>query len=182
MSEGIISAMTLWARRSLLLCALGGARSLLVVSLLTGDTVVTVSGHLAPLSCVATSPANGLFFTGSLDRTVRVWQVAECVPPRMLSTGVVDDPALAALEERVASLPAPARLGSGARQALRGLSSLLSAYIHLSPRWRHGRITGFFDGRRYLSEPPPDADMAAMGVEVAFEDASVQVTRYLISI
>ena len=89
-----------------------------------------------------------------------------------------EDPTLHALEKRVTmqrggNSSGPGKLGSGARQLLRSLCSLLSAYVHLSPRWRHGHISAFFDGHKYVSEP--QSEQHTVGVEVTFEDASVQV-------
>ena len=88
-----------------------------------------------------------------------------------------EDPTLHALEKRVtmqrSAGSGPGKIGSGARQILRSLCSLLSAYIHLSPRWRHGHISAFFDGHKYVSEP--QSEQHTVGVEVTFEDASVQV-------
>ena len=88
-----------------------------------------------------------------------------------------EDPTLHALEKRVTmqrgSGSGPGKIGSGARQILRSLCSLLSAYVHLSPRWRYGHISAFFDGHKYVSEP--QSEQHTVGVEVTFEDASVQV-------
>ena len=66
LSEGIVSSMTLWARRSLLLCTLGGSTVVHVMSLLTGEAITTFAGHIGVLTCVAINPTHGLIFTGAV--------------------------------------------------------------------------------------------------------------------
>ena len=70
LNEGIVSSMTLWARRSLLLCTLGGSTVVHVMSLLTGEAITTFAGHIGVLTCVAISPTHGLIFTGEADRYI----------------------------------------------------------------------------------------------------------------
>jgi hypothetical protein len=134
---------------------------------------VTLSGHVLPLTCLTVCPTHGLILTGSADRTVRLWRADECIAHRLASVGAFDDPSLHALEQRVTAQRGGSKLGSGTRQMLRSFSSLLSAYIHLGPSWRVGRVTAFFDGEANVAEVAQPT--AAAGVEVTFEDASVQV-------
>ena len=170
MSEGVVSSMVLWARRSLLLCTVGASDDLHITSLLTGDTVFTLSGHTDHLSSLSISCSIGMIFTGSLDGTVRVWIADECIPHRLAAFGTYDDPSLHALEKKVTKATG---LGTGTRQVLRNLSTQLSSRLRLVPHWRHGRMISFFDGTRHSKEPQISSH--SVGVEVVFENGSVQI-------
>ena len=170
MCVGTVNQMVLWARRSLLLCSLWGSSDLHIVSLLTGDTVTTLSGHTDSLSCIHVSQPLGLIFTGAADCMVRVWLADECIPHSMAALGAFDDASLYALESKVAH---SSTVGGGARQAIRALSSKLCMKLGPTPHWRRGRIVSFYDGQQHSTEPL--IERHSVGVEVVFEDGSVQL-------
>ena len=172
MSEGLVSAMVLWARRSLLLCTLGASHDLHIISLLTGDIVVILAGHTDNLSCLSISCPTGLILTGALDGIVRVWIADECVPHRLAAVGTFDDLTLHSMEKKIVQPVGPA-LGTGIRQTLRNLSSQLASRIQLTPTWRRGKICSFFDGARHRREP--HIEQHSVGVEIVFENGSVQI-------
>jgi serine/threonine protein kinase len=170
MCVGTVNQMVLWATRSLLLCSLWGSNDLNIVSLLTGDTVTTLSGHTDSLSCIHVSHPLGLIFTGAADCMVRVWLADECVPHSLAALGAFDDASLYALESKVAH---SSTVSGGARQAIRALSSKLCMKLGPTPHWRRGRIVSFFDGQQHSAEPL--IERHSVGVEVVFEDGSVQL-------
>ena len=172
MSEGLVNSMVLWSRRSLLLCTIGASHDLHIISLLTGDSIITLAGHTENISCLSISCSIGLIFTGSLDGNVRVWIADECIPHRLAAFGTFDDPKVHHLEKKVAQ-PMGHIAGTGMRQILRNLSSRLSSKVRLTPIWRRGKIASFFDGTRHRKEP--HVEQHSVGVEVVFENGSVQI-------
>lgn len=165
---GAVSAIKVWTQKSLLLCTIVGGDSLHVISLLTGDTVAELNGHIGPLTSLAMYPLTDQIFTGSEDKTVRIWKALDCIPHRLALIGGFDDPAMNRLEKRVTK----ASVGPGSRQLLRSLILRLNSSLGLRPHWRRGRIVSFFDGKKCSGVPPPETH--AVGIEVAFADASVQ--------
>ena len=170
MSVGTVSHMVLWARRSLLLCGLHGSNSVHVISLLTGDSVATLVGHTLPLSCLSISTHMGMVFTGSCDCTVRVWIADECIPTRLASFGTFDDPALHALEKKIAQSRV---LDAGGRQSIRIVASQICSRLRLTPQWIKGKIVTFSDGSGHHSEPR--TGQQSQSVEVVFESGCVQM-------
>ena len=170
MCLGTVSHMVLWARRSLLLCGLHGSNSVHVISLLTGDSVATLAGHTLPLSCLSISSPMGMIFTGSCDCTVRVWIADECIPTRLAAFGTFDDPALHALEKKIAQSRV---LDAGGRQSIRSVASQICSRLRLTPQWMKGKIVTFSDGSVHHSEPR--TGQQSQSVEVVFESGCVQM-------
>ena len=169
--SGAVQSMKLWAHKSLLLCTVVGSEKVHVLSLLTGDSLIELVGHYGDVTCMATSLKNNLIFSGSADKTVRVWQASQCIPFKLAIIGGFDDPSTVDMEKRVTAVGGS--LGPGSRAVLRALVTQLNSRLNLSPKWRHGRISGFFDGKKYSNTVVASAVIA--GVEVVFENASVQL-------
>jgi Ca2+-binding EF-hand superfamily protein len=168
--NGVLSKTIIWAKKSLVLCTIIGNKSLLVLSMLTGDPIVELSGHTSFLSCMSLHFPNDLIFTGSIDKTVRVWKVNECIPLRLANTSSVDNNSnISKLEKKITSMT----LGTGSRQVLKTLSSIICSNLGILPAWRNGKITSFYDGNIYYDEDISSGP--TIGVEVLFENATVQV-------
>jgi hypothetical protein len=60
-------------------------------------------------------------------------------------------------------------VGSGSRQILKALSTLICNAFQLVPSWRVGKVVSFFDGKKYSN-----SDYTA-AVEVVFPNSSVQL-------
>lgn len=167
--NGIIAQLILCASKSIMIASIAGSKSIHVLSMLTGDTIVELAGHLAYLTALQVEKTSDLVFSGSADNTVRVWRASECIPHRLATVGSLDDPALNQLERRISGY----NIGTGSRQAIRSLCQLLYQRINLAAKWRRGKITAFFDGNQYLAET--DRDGHSPGVEVLHENGTVQI-------
>ena len=112
----------------------------------------------------------GMIFTGSCDCTVRVWIADECIPTRLAAFGTFDDPALHALEKKIAQSRVLDAVG---RQSVRNVASQICCKLRLKPQWMRAKIVTFYDGSGYHSEPR--AGEKPQSVEVVFENGCVQM-------
>ena len=81
-----------------------------------------------------------------------------------------DDPEIKFLESKITASKA---LVLGSRSNLRYVTDCICSTLALKPRWRRGIISSFFDGANYKVDARNEA--LVLGVEVLFEDASVQI-------
>jgi hypothetical protein len=167
--SGAVSSLVVWSAKSLLVCTVVGSDVLSVISLLNGDLIVQLAGHISPITSLAASLSAGVVATGSEDKTVRIWRASECIPHRLAVLGAFEDVAVSRLEQRVVSTS----VGPGSRQILRTLASQLSARLKLQPAWRIGKVVSFFDGKRFSGQPMIEQLTAV--VEVCFENSLVQL-------
>ena len=171
---GAVSSLRIWSQKCLVLCTIVGSDKLHIVSMLTGDPVIELQGHSGDITSMSLAVPQGIVFTGAMDKTVRIWQGSSCIPYRLATIGGFDDPSMVDMENRVTSGGGGAGgVGAGSRQVLRTLSTQLNSALSLVPQWRRGRISSFYDGKKYLKEAPIDVQLSA--VEVVFENASVQM-------
>lgn len=168
--NGAVTAMEVNSRRCLIFCQIAGSHSLSILSLLTGDVIMELSGHADAISCFSSHVASNLLFTGSEDRSVRVWKTAECIPPYLAITGAMGDHNTRRLEHKITHTPT---VGAGSSRVLRNLYTHLCARLRVLPRWRRGVVSSFFDGHKYVKDAAATQHTAA--VEVVFENATVQL-------
>jgi serine/threonine protein kinase/WD40 repeat protein len=164
---GALTAMAVDSRRSLLFCQIAEQHTLAVVSMLTGELLMELAGHTDAVSCFSTHAASDLLFTGSEDRSVRVWKTAECVPSFLAVSGAASDPGVKKLEHKVTHA---STVGAGSTRLLRNLSTHLCARLRVQPRWRRAVVTSFFDSHAYATESPASQMLTA--VEVVFENGT----------
>ena len=167
---GSVSLIVLWSRRGLMLCSLFGSPDVHVVSLLSGDALTILSGHAGTLTCISIDHIHGVVFTGVSDGHVRVWVADECIPHRLTSTSVTSDPSLAAMENMVTRSAVP---GTVSHQTMRTLSSRISSKLKLSAQWRRGKIVSFYHPSQSCCYSSTEQN--SLGVEVVFEDGSLQI-------
>eukprot|EP01032_Pedospumella_encystans_P012538 gene12538-14500_t len=167
---GALTRMEVNSRRCLIFCQIAGSPNVVVLSLLTGDAVMELTGHTEAITCFSTHLPSNLLFTGSEDRSVRVWKSAECIPAYLAVTGATGDASVRKMEQQITH---SSTVGAGSSKLLRNLYSHLCARVRAGPRWRRGVIVSFFDGQKFTLEAGA-AHMLA-GVEVVFENATVQL-------
>lgn len=164
---GAVTAMALISARSLLFCQIAGLHTFAVVSILTGDLLMELAGHTDAITCFATHAPSELLFTGSEDRSVRVWKTTECIPPFLAISGAASDRGLKKLEHKVTHA---STVGAGSTRLLRNLFTHLCARLRVQPRWRRAVVTSFFDSHAYSTEAVTSQMLAA--VEVVFENGT----------
>lgn len=168
--NGAVTSMVVNSHRCLIFCQIAGSHNLSIMSLLTGDVIMELSGHTDAISCFSSHTATNLLFTGSEDRSVRVWKTAECIPPYLAITGAMGDHNTRRLEHKITHTPT---VGAGSSRVLRNLYTHLCARLRVLPRWRRGVVVSFFDGHKYVLDAVASQHTAA--VEVVFENATVQL-------
>lgn len=143
--HGVISKMILWTKKCLLLCTIVGSNNIHAFSLLTGEPIIELEGHLGPLTCIEKIGAEDMLMSGSADCTVRVWKASNCIPHRLAVAGGLDDPTFAQLEKRICGTS----MGVASRKAVLALAEELLARIPIEAKWRRGIVTGFFHADQY---------------------------------
>ena len=167
---GALTAMAVNSQKSVILCQLAEQHSISILSLLTGDIVLELSGHTDVISCFTLHSKSDFLFTGSEDRSVRVWKTTECIPSRLAVTGTASTTGTRKLEHNITH---SSTVGTGSMKLLRNVFTHLCARLRVQPRWRKGVIVSFYDGHKYSTET--SAAQLLAGVEVVFEDSTTQL-------
>lgn len=186
--HGVVCDMQLLATRSVMVCRLLGGSAISVVSLMSGDVLTELAGHCEPISHLTFCRSVGSLFSGSHDSSVRVWLINDCIPSQSdikLSIGPADS-ATARLENVIANALSSntGNVAAGSMKVLRKLFTHLSARLHVTSRWRRGRITGFVSDKQYSSVPRHSSTSQPLSecVEVTMENAAVVLISNFMSI
>ena len=165
---GLITSMHIWSAKSILLCQVSECPDIRILSMLTGDFLTELKGHIQPISCLMSYRKEDILFSGSADGSIRVWRASDCILHAHAATGALDNTSLNELEKKVAQMPVGRPLGSGSRMAVRSLLTRLQSILNLSPRWRQCIISGFYDGKKYRSDGS-SIPVDSLGIEVSFK-------------
>ncbi len=160
---GVISDLSVFTKKSLLICKVVGSKSLMVMSMLTGEPLLDLLGHTAPVTCLLTHEKSGYIYSGSSDATVRVWRSDDCISHRLAVAGF-EDASTKKVESRLTKVVAPST-----KHSCKSIFSLLCSALKVAPRWRSGKICGFFDGDEFY-----DVMNDMCSVEVMFDNGCVQ--------
>ena len=171
---GVIENILFWSEKSILICSLFGYSTIHAIDMCTGALVAELAGHTSMLSTVSLVPDYGAIISGSKDGSLRVWRAQDCFPSLYFHTaGQTEDTVLASLEGSVTRDNVTGATSRGSTILLKALSLKLCASLGISPKWRYGIISGFFDGKSFQSSVPPRQQ--TMGIEVVFADSYVKL-------
>jgi len=172
--DHLIAGMKVVAARSLLLCMFHNNRIIQILSLLTGEKIMDVVGHFSSISCVTLSLQFDMIFTGSLDASIRLWRMSELLPLKyaniVSSSQTSSDSSLILAETKVVQIGASTNINV---QAIKSFYTQLCLKLKVRNRWMVGKVIGFSDGKS--SSHRVLIDKSPVGVEVVFEDLTVQM-------
>ena len=178
---GLMVSFDILSQRSLLLCLLYGSKNIKIVSMLTGELIVDVSGHSDVISCIISERRNFTLFTGSVDSSIRVWRLDDILPYNSTSTIssqlISTDHSLQASENRISQSSVVPRNTS---HMSRTLFTQLCSCLKVRPTWMQAKIIGLYDGNVALSKGV--SDQSHFGVEVVLSNAAVQMVSNRISL
>jgi WD40 repeat protein len=170
---GVITQLHVLSSRSAIICRVAGSNDIRIISLLTGELINDLKGHTANISCLSLRRLEDCIISGSSDCSLRVWRISDSILSSSSAAGAVDDPILNALETRVASQMAPVTSAPVGRNMYRTFMTRLMSILNLSPRWKVGIISGFFDGQDYKENFNDSSEH--FSTEVVLENASSQL-------
>eukprot|EP01034_Spumella_vulgaris_P024262 gene24262-30582_t len=173
---GLLNRMEILVGRGVIVCQVVGSTDVSVVSLLTGDVLVELTGHSDTISSLSVSRGIGAMFTGSDDCSVRVWLLSDAIPPQKSAvSSLADDSPMLRLENKIASAGVSHKTATpstaGSAKVLKKLYTHLCACLNVPTVWRRARVAGFFDGQQFSSVRPADQQLAY--IEIVYENASV---------
>lgn len=179
---GLMVSFEVLSQRSLLLCLLHGSRNIKIVSMLTGEHIVDVSGHSDMISCVISEKRKFTVLTGSTDSSIRVWRLDDILPYHSSSSTVSSqlissDSSLQASENRISRSSVVSRNTS---HISRTIFTQLCSSLKVRPSWMQAKIIGLYDGDVALRKGV--ADQSHFGVEVVFSNAAIQIVSNRITL
>lgn len=168
--HGAITSMEINSRRSIVICHVAGYKNIIIISLLNGDIILELTGHIDMISCFTNELSLGLMFTGSIDQSVRVWRMDEVIPSYLAINSSSGNSSMQKLENTITN---SVITGLGSTKLIKKVYMHLCARLGLKAHWRRGRVVSFYDGKLYHKEYSTELQTAA--VEIVFENASIQM-------
>lgn len=168
--HGAITSMEINSRRSIVICHVAGYKDIAIISLLSGDIIIELTGHTDMISCFTNELSLGLMFTGSVDQSVRVWRMDEVIPSYLAINSSGGNNSMQKLENTITN---SVITGLGSTKLIKKVYMHLCARLGLKAHWRRGRVVSFYDAKLYHKEHSNELQTAAM--EIVFENASIQL-------